>query len=282
LRQAGVIRVYDTNEILDAARVFAFCKPIENRRVAILTNGGGWGIIASDFIESTGRGIGAKLAVLSEETKAKIAPKALAFASLRNPIDLTASLNNEMCDVTLEALQDDPGVDIILCTLGYQPPAVTEELTDIIIRWAKTGKKPIIVVPVGSDIVVKAMQRFNEAGVPAYASIWRGVQAIDYLARRGDYLINLWAWQLAMENQCLPIYPPWVKDKNINLWFTAESERTGFWAFDVPDRELIGQFPPERVSIVKEIEVCPVIFNKSRYRANCTLYRVAPLSVNHR
>lgn len=191
LRQAGVIRVYDTNEILDAARVFAFCKPIENRRVAILTNGGGWGIIASDFIESTGRGIGAKLAVLSEETKAKIATKALAFAALRNPIDLTASLNNEMCDVTLEALQDDPGVDIILCTLGYQPPAVTEELTDIIIRWAKTGKKPIIVVPVGSDIVVKAMQRFNEAGVPAYASIWRGVQAIDYLARRGDYLKRL-------------------------------------------------------------------------------------------
>ncbi len=82
-------------------------------------------------------------------------------------------------------------MDVILCTLGYQPPAVDERLTDIIIHWARNGKKPIIVIPIGSDVVVKAMRRFNEAGVPAYSSIWRGVQAIDTLARRGEYLRKL-------------------------------------------------------------------------------------------
>ncbi len=188
LRQAGVVRVYDTQELLDAARIFAFAQPIHGRRVAVLTNGGGWGIVASDFIESTVRGIGAKLAVLSEETRQRIASVALPFAALRNPIDLTASLNNEMCDVSLAALQDDPGVDVILVTMGYQPPAVDERLTDIMIHWAKVGKKPVIIVPVGSDVVQRAMQEFNAAGVPAYTTIWRGVQAIDWLARRGDYL----------------------------------------------------------------------------------------------
>lgn len=191
LRQAGVIRVYDTGELLDAARALAFSHPIADCRVAVLTNGGGWGIVASDFIESTGRGIGAKLAVLSEETKQKVAGVALPYAALRNPIDLTASLNNEMADVSLAALQDDPGVDVILCTLGYQPPAVDERLTDIIIHWAKTGKKPIIVIPIGSDVVVKAVQQFNAAGVPVFTSIWRGVQAIDTLAKRGDFLRKL-------------------------------------------------------------------------------------------
>lgn len=188
LRQVGVIRVYDTYELLDAARVLAFLPPIYDRRVAVLTNGGGWGIIASDFIESTGRGIGARLAVLSEETKQKIASSAVAFAAVCNPIDLTGSLNNAMCDAALAALQDDPEVDVILYTLGFQAPAVDEGLVDIIIHWAKNGKKPLIVVPIGSDIVLSAMRKFNAAGVPAYPTIWRGVQAIDTLAKRGEAL----------------------------------------------------------------------------------------------
>ncbi|TLN06558.1 acetate--CoA ligase family protein, partial [bacterium] len=195
LRQVGVIRVYDTYELLDAARVLAFLPPIYDRRVAVLTNGGGWGIIASDFIESTGRGIGARLAVLSEETKQKIASTAVAFAAVRNPIDLTGSLNNAMCDAALAALQDDPEVDVILYTLGFQAPAVDEGLVDIIIHWAKNGKKPLIVVPVGSDIVLSAMQKFNAAGVPAYTTIWRGVQAIDTLAKRGEILQKIKAMQ---------------------------------------------------------------------------------------
>ncbi len=195
LRQVGVIRVYDTYELLDAARVLAFLPPIYDRRVAVLTNGGGWGIIASDFIESTGRGIGARLAVLSEETKEKIASSAVAFAAVRNPIDLTGSLNNAMCDAALAALQDDPEVDVILYTLGFQAPAVDEGLVDIIIHWAKNGKKPLIVVPVGSDIVLSAMRKFNAAGVPAYPTIWRGVQAIDTLAKRGEALRKIRAAQ---------------------------------------------------------------------------------------
>lgn len=188
LRQVGVIRTYDTQEFLDAARAFALAQPIFDRRVAILTNGGGYGIVASDFIESTTPGIGAKLAVLSDETKKKVASVALPYAALRNPIDLTASLNNEMCDVALSALQDDPGVDIILFIMGYQPPAVDEKLTDIIIQRAKSSKKPLIVVPIGSDVAVNAMRQFNDAGVLAYNNIWRGVRAVDFLARRGDYL----------------------------------------------------------------------------------------------
>ena len=195
LRQAGVIRVYDTQELMDAARVLAFMPPIDDCRVAVLTNGGGFGIVASDFIESNRPGIGAKLAVLSEETKQKIASAALSFAAVRNPIDLTASLNNAMCDAALSALQEDPGVDIILFTLGFQPPAIDENLIDIIIHWARNGSKPMIVVPIGSDIVLKAMQKFNAAKVPAFTSIWRGVQAIDTLAKRGKMLRKLQAAQ---------------------------------------------------------------------------------------
>ncbi|HWQ04086.1 MAG TPA: acetate--CoA ligase family protein [Longilinea sp.] len=196
LRQAGVIRVYDTQELMDAARILAFMPPIYNNRVAVLTNGGGFGIVASDFIESTRPGIGARLAVLSDETKQKIASAALSFAAVRNPIDLTGSLNNAMCDAALSALQEDPGVDIILFTLGFQPPAIDEGLIDIIIKWAKNGSKPMIVVPIGSDIVLKAMQKFNAARVPAFTSIWRGVQAIDTLAKRGDILRKLQAAQV--------------------------------------------------------------------------------------
>ncbi|MEM5775199.1 MAG: acetate--CoA ligase family protein, partial [Anaerolineaceae bacterium] len=208
LRQAGVIRVYDTQELMDAARVLAYMPPIYNNRVAVLTNGGGFGIVASDFIESTRPGIGARLAVLSEETKQKIASVALSFAAVRNPIDLTGSLNNTMCDAALSALQDDPAVDVILFTLGLQPPAIDEKLVDIIIHWAKHGSKPLIVVLFGSEIAVQAMQKFNAAGVPAYTSLWRGVQAIDTLIKRGETLRKIESMQADPVPQAFAEFKP--------------------------------------------------------------------------
>lgn len=188
LRQLGVARVYDEEELLDTAQTLAFARPLTGRRMVVLTGGGGMGIVTADYIEAKDRGISSYLATLDPDTERRLAKIALPFASVRNPIDLTASVTNEMFDAALEILQGDPGVDVILCCYGYHPPGIDDRLTEILRYWAKNGKKPLVAAPIGSEVAIQGIRDLEAAGVPAFPSIWRAVRAVDALARRGEFL----------------------------------------------------------------------------------------------
>ena len=189
LRQAGILRAYDAEELMDAARALAATRPLQGRRIAVLTNGGGWGVLAADYIESTGPGIGAQLASWTPETERRLRGAALPFASLGNPIDLTASATTEMVGATLEILQEDPDIDAVLCCMGYQPPALDPGgLTDALIHWGRSGMKPLVAAISGSDAALEAMRGLEGSGVAAFPSLWRAIRALDFLARRGDQI----------------------------------------------------------------------------------------------
>ena len=91
-----------------------------------------------------------------------------------------------------------------------------------------------------------------------------------------EYLTNAWSWELALENECLPIFSPWDDRKTMNLWFIEESERVSFLASDSPSRNLINRFPRERVFPLLRMQLCPVIFAENEYRVERMLYRVEP------
>ena len=146
-------------------------------------------MLAADYIESAGRGIGAQLASWTPETLRRLRGAALPFASLSNPIDLTASATTGMVEAILEILQDDPGIDAVLCCVGYQPPALDPgELTQALIHWGRNGKKPLVAAISGSDMALEAMRGLEGSGVAAFPSLWRAVRALDVLARRGDQI----------------------------------------------------------------------------------------------
>ena len=85
-RQAGVIRVDTLAELLDAAQVFVHQPLPAGRRVAIVSNGGGPGILASDACE----GAGLEVPVLSDATQAELRSFVSPDASAANPVDLIA------------------------------------------------------------------------------------------------------------------------------------------------------------------------------------------------
>jgi acyl-CoA synthetase (NDP forming) len=191
LRQVGVHRAIDSEDLLDTARVLAYARPLKGRRVAILTSGGGWGIVLADYVESKDRGIGGYLAPLEPETERRLAKVALPFAALRNPIDLTASVTTDQAEAALEILQDDPGIDVILCSLGYQLQSLDDRITGVLSHWGRNGKKPLIVAATGSETSIQGLRELEAAQVPAFPTSWRAVRAIDALARRGEYLQRL-------------------------------------------------------------------------------------------
>jgi len=187
LKQLGIVRAYDDQDLLDTARTLAHAKPINGRRVAILSGGGGTGVMIADYVEAKENGIAASLAKLDPDIEAKLAKMAVPFASVHNPIDLTPAANNEMWAAALEILQDDPGVDVIIACVMYHSEK-RDSLTEKLCYWGKHGKKPLIVAAIGSETTMQASRQMAAAGVLALPSFRRAVQAVDILAQRAEFL----------------------------------------------------------------------------------------------
>ncbi len=189
-KQCGVIRAYDEIELIDYARALAHGKPIYGNRVAVVTSAGGVGVVSTDYIESNVKGVDMKMADISEEVKKKIKEEVVPFASVENPIDMTAQASDEDYDGVLEALNSDPNVDAILVYALFQTPLISERLVDIVTDWSKRGK-PMVVGVIGSEFAMDMIRRFESNGVPVYPSIERAVKALRALYERGKILRRL-------------------------------------------------------------------------------------------
>jgi len=141
LAQSGVIREYSLKNLFSTAKVFANCPIPKGDRVAIITNSGGPGIMATDAICENGM----QMAPITEETKAKLRSFLPAAASVKNPIDMIASAPIEHYTQTLETVIADENVDMIMVIylpfLGLKDIDVAKALMEI---KAKNPQKPII------------------------------------------------------------------------------------------------------------------------------------------
>ena len=119
-RQAGIIRTDTLEELFDVAALLANQPLPRGRRVAVLTNAGGPGILAADTCEAHGL----ELPALSDQTVAELRSALPATASLKNPVDMIASATAAQYEHALGTLLRDEHVDAVLVI--FIPPLVTE------------------------------------------------------------------------------------------------------------------------------------------------------------
>jgi acetyl coenzyme A synthetase (ADP forming)-like protein len=170
-RQAGVIRTNTLEELFDVARVLAHQPVPSGRRVAILTNAGGPGILAADACAAHGL----ELAALSDATTSALRSFLPAAASIGNPVDMIASATADQYDRALEILLRDDGVDSVLVV--FVPPLATrtEDVARAVRRvaLARPGKTVLgIFMPVeGAAAVARPVPcfMFPEAAAVALA-----------------------------------------------------------------------------------------------------------------
>ncbi len=110
LAQSGVIREYSLKNFFDTAKVFSNCPLPKGNRVAIITNSGGPGIMATDAVCEHGL----EIAKIKEETKDYLRSFLPDVASVKNPIDMIASAPAEHYQKTLTAVIEDENVDMIM------------------------------------------------------------------------------------------------------------------------------------------------------------------------
>lgn len=139
-RQAGVIRTNTLDEMFDVAALLANQPLPRGRRVAILSNAGGPGILAADACEANGL----ELPALSEKTKSALRDFLPEAASVGNPVDMLASAPAEHFRRALDILLADERVDAIMTI--FIPPLVTEAeaVARAIVGAAKGASKPIV------------------------------------------------------------------------------------------------------------------------------------------
>lgn len=153
LRQSGVIREYSLKNLFSTAKVFANCPIPKGDRVAIITNSGGPGIMATDAVCEYGM----QIAQISDATKDKLRSFLPAAASVKNPIDMIASAPIEHYKQTLETVIAEDNVDMIMVIylpfLGLKDIDVAKALIEI---KAKHPEKPVIgVFMTTSDFFLK-------------------------------------------------------------------------------------------------------------------------------
>ena len=179
LRQAGVVRADDVDELLDIGDAMGLPRPA-GRRVAVVTTSGGSGILAADALEARGL----SLAGLDPATTAALDEIVPAFGSTANPVDVTASVmsNSSLFDRTLDAIADDDNVDAIVACFCVLTGKDVDDVVASLGRVAARSGKPVIAVRTGADhLAPQANSRMRAAGIPCYQTPARAVRALAAL-----------------------------------------------------------------------------------------------------
>jgi acyl-CoA synthetase (NDP forming) len=172
-------------ELADYSKVLSREPPAVNPRMAIVTCAGGYGIIALDLLSDAKY---LKRAELSADTVSKIRKIVPSYASLSNPIDLTASADNGMIANTLKCLENDSHVGIIFTFAFFAPSGIDLDLIDILAEHRSKTKKPFIVCVAYGPYTNELARRLYQKGVVAFTSLSRAMKAMDILAERAIYL----------------------------------------------------------------------------------------------
>jgi acetate---CoA ligase (ADP-forming) len=183
-RQAGVVRTDTLAELFDVASLLANQPLPKGPRVAILTNGGGPGILAADACEAAGL----EVPPLAETARAGLAAWLPSAAGIGNPVDMIASATADDYRRAIEAIAADPGIDALIVI--FAPPLVTRaEDVATAIRAAAAGlPRPIPVMAVFMSAAgAPGLQAGVEARIPSYTFPENAAHALARVVRHAQW-----------------------------------------------------------------------------------------------
>jgi acetyl coenzyme A synthetase (ADP forming)-like protein len=174
-RQTGIIRARSVQELFDYAIAFARQPLLPDDRIAIVTNAGGPGIMATDACERAGL----QLASLESQALDRLRQMLPAAASVLNPIDVLGDARADRYALALHAAADDPNVGGILVILTPQIMTEIEETARMVGELAQELDKPILACFMGREQVEPGVRILNTYRVPNYPVPERAVAALE-------------------------------------------------------------------------------------------------------
>lgn len=184
LGQAGILRTDTIDELFDVAMVLANQPVPKGKRVAILTNAGGPGIMASDACESRGL----EVVRLQAQTEAALRAFLPPEASVKNPVDMIASATAQAYAQALRILLADPQVDSVIVI--FVTPIVTDPsaVANAIVQGAAGSDKAVVTCLMGTHGVPEALLSLRDGRFPSYAFPESAARALARATRYGEWL----------------------------------------------------------------------------------------------
>jgi acetyltransferase len=173
IRRAGMLRVDTLEALFDAAETLAHARPLRGERLAILTNGGGAGVLASDAL-SLG---GGRLATLAPQTLAALDACLPPTWSRGNPVDVIGDAPVARYQDALRVLLAAGEVDAVLFMHAPTALVPAADIAAACVGQAGETGKPVLSCWLGDPAVAKARALFSAAGLPCYSTPERAVAA---------------------------------------------------------------------------------------------------------
>ncbi len=173
--QLGIIQAHNVEGLFDAARALAYQPLPKGPRLAIVTNAGGFGVLASDHAEKSG----IPLVKLSSETKAALKLVVPPNSSLSNPVDLTGSANEEDYGKVLNIIAQDPCVDMLLVMVLVQTSSIESDVVDVLTEVNEIYSDiPLLACTVGGEYTEATLCMLEDNQIPSFPSPARAITAV--------------------------------------------------------------------------------------------------------
>jgi acetyltransferase len=186
-RRAGMLRVFSTEDLFEAVETLSRGRSLAGERLAIMTNGGGPGVMATDAL-ICGHG---NLAALSPETQQALDAVLPPTWSHGNPVDIIGDAPPERYLQTLQLLLQDPQADAILFIHAPSAIVPSTDIANAILPVARTASRTILACWLGGDSVAQARYSLAAAGLPSFdtpeAAVAGFMQMVQY--RRNQQLL---------------------------------------------------------------------------------------------
>ncbi len=183
--KAGVIMAESVEELFNHAIAFTEQPLPRGEGVAIVTNAGGPGILATDLCEK----LGVKLARLSRETRKSLMENLPPAAATGNPIDILGDARADRYTFAVEKALDDENVNAVVVLLT--PQAMTESMAtarSIVEIQRREGGKPVLAVFMGGGTVEEASEYLKENGIPCFDFPEKAIKTLAALFEYARFL----------------------------------------------------------------------------------------------
>lgn len=178
VRRAGVVRVRSITELFSAAKALSCGFNPTGNRLAIVTNGGGPGVMATDRAID----LGLEMAVLSEATIAKLNQVLPGTWSHGNPVDIIGDAQADRYQHAVQACLEDPNVDGVLTILTPQAMTKPLEAAKAVIALSKRYNKPLLTSWMGGAQVETSRAAFKRAKKPTFRTPEPAVEVFSFLS----------------------------------------------------------------------------------------------------
>ncbi|MGV3483503.1 MAG: GNAT family N-acetyltransferase [Planctomycetaceae bacterium] len=177
--RAGIVRVFDIEDLFDCAELLARHPTPPGDRLAIVTNAGGPGVMATDALLDRG----GKLAELSKCTIELLNGQLPANWSHRNPVDVIGDAPPERIAAAVTAVLADQAVDGVLVILTPQSMTDPTRAAQAVVAAAQHSRKPVLASWMGGDKMQPGIELLHQAAIPTYSMPEKCVRAFMHLVQ---------------------------------------------------------------------------------------------------